>query len=82
MPGMDISAIALNGLHQAETQVEQAAVRLGSIGSNPSQNTPVDTASLSEAAVSLIAGKDAYATGIKVLETANVMERQAIDLLA
>jgi hypothetical protein len=79
---MEISAIALQGLNQAQTQVEQAGQRLASVGSNTGDAPPVDTATLSEAAVSLLSAKNAFATDIKVLKVANEMQSQAIDLIA
>lgn len=79
---MEISAIALQGLNQAQAQVEQAGGRLASIGASSGEGSPVDTADLSEAAVSLLSAKNAFATNIKLLKVANEMESQAISLLA
>jgi hypothetical protein len=42
----------------------------------------VDTAGLSDAAVALLAWKNAYAGDIQLLKVADKMQRQAIDLLA
>src|ERR1022692_742428 len=53
MQAMDISAIALQGLNQAQAQLEQAGGRLASIGANTAHGVSVDTADLSQAAVSL-----------------------------
>jgi hypothetical protein len=78
---MQISAIALQGLNQAQAQVDQAAGRLASIGADTSQ-ADVDTAGLSDAAVALLAWKNAYAGDIQLLKVADKMQRQAIDLLA
>jgi hypothetical protein len=79
---MQISAIALQGLNQAQAQVEQAGGRLASIGANTVDGTPVDTADLSTAAVSLLSAKDSFATNIKLLKVADEMQGQAINLLA
>lgn len=82
MKAMEISAIALQGLNQAQAQVEQAGGRLASIGANSGDGTPVDTANLSEAAVSLLTGKNAFAANIQLLKVADEMQSQAISLLA
>jgi hypothetical protein len=79
---MQISAIALQGLNQAQAQVEHAGRQLASIGSNTGDGADVDTADLSTAAVSLLSGKDAFATNIQLLKVADKMQGQAINLLA
>ena len=81
MQPMEISAIALQGLNQAQAQVEEAAGQLASIGTDTSQGEPVDTAVLSEAAVALLSGKNAFATNIQLLKVADEIEGQAIQLL-
>jgi hypothetical protein len=81
-PTMDISAIALQGLSQSEGQVARAGGKLASIGINSGDNAPVDTADLSDAAVSLLSGKDAFATNIKLLKVADEMKGAALNLLA
>jgi flagellar basal body rod protein FlgG len=97
---MDISAIALQGLNQAQAQLEQAGGRfqttctcsrpvfssitaagVASIEANSGDGTPVDTANLSDAAVSVLAAKSAFAANIKLLKVADEMQSQAINLL-
>ena len=82
MQPMDISAIALQGLNQAQAQLEQTGGRLASIGDNTPDGTSVDTANLSDAAVSLLSAKNAFSTGIQLLKVADEMQSQAINLLA
>jgi hypothetical protein len=57
------------------------AAGTASIQDNSGDATPVDTADLSEAAVSLLSAKNAFATNIKLLKVADEMQRQAIDLI-
>jgi flagellar basal body rod protein FlgG len=97
---MEISAIALRGLNEAQAQLEQAGGRFQttttssrpifssitaagttSIKDNSGDGMPVDTANLSDAAVSLLSAKNAFATNIKLLKVADEMQRQAIDLV-
>jgi hypothetical protein len=82
MEAMEISAIALQGLNQAQAQVEHAGGRLASIGANSGDGTLVDTADLTDATVSLLAGKNAFAANIQLLKVADQMQSKAINLLA
>jgi len=77
---VDISAIALQGLEQAQAQFGQAAGRLASTGAT-STGTNVDTVDLSAETVSLLSAKNAFATNIDVLKIANEMQSSLVDLL-
>jgi hypothetical protein len=79
---MNISAVALQGACQSQSQVATAGSKLASAGLNSGASTPVDTADLSDAAVSLLSGKDAFATDIKLLKVADDMKGQTLNLLA
>jgi hypothetical protein len=79
---MEISAVALQGLNQAQAQVEQAGVWLASMAANTGEGPPVDTADLSEAARSLLSAKNAFAVNIKLLKVADEMQSQVLNLLA
>jgi len=76
---MDLSAIALRGLDQAQAKLEKSAARLASSGALSPDG---DTVDLSAEVVALLSAKNAFAAGIKVLRTADEMQRQTIDLLA
>ena len=47
-----------------------------------STEAPVDTVELSDAAVSLLSARNEYAANIKVIQTADEMQRHMLDLLA
>ena len=79
---MDISAVALQGVCQALSQVAQAGSKLASIGINAGDGAPLDTADLSDAAVSLLSGKDAFAANIQLLKVADEMKGTTLNLLA
>lgn len=79
--GVDISAIALQGLEQAESQFALAASQLSSAGIAPSAGAG-DTVDLSEAAVALISAKDDYASNVATMKIADDMVRETISLLA
>jgi flagellar hook protein FlgE len=77
---MDVSAIALQGLQQAQTQLENTAQRLSAAGSS-ADGTPVDTADLSQAAVALLTAKNQFNANINVLKVADQMQKSVINLL-
>jgi hypothetical protein len=72
---VDISAIALGGLNQAQSKFENAAKRVASGGSG-------DTVELSSDAVAMISAKNDYAVNIQALKVADNMQRSVLDLLA
>ena len=78
---MDIAAIALQGLEQAESQFAHAASQLASAGIPPNGGAG-DTVDLSEAAVALISAKDDYASNVATMKIADEMVRETINLLA
>ena len=75
---MDISAIALGGLNQAQTNFETAARRIASVGSG----APEDSVDLTSSIVSLIQAKNDFAANLKTVKVADEMQRTALDLLA
>lgn len=79
---MNIVAIALDGLNQAQARFDQTARRLASIGAAPPAGVPADPVDISTDMVSLISARSQFATNLQVASTAGEMERQAIDLLA
>jgi hypothetical protein len=79
---MDISAIALQGLAQAQMQVEASAARLIAATAPGPEGTPVDTVSLSETAVALLGAKNQFSASIEVLKTANEMQKNLVNILA
>ncbi|HTS28106.1 MAG TPA: hypothetical protein VMH81_19670 [Bryobacteraceae bacterium] len=77
---MQICSIALQGLNQAQAQFDKAGKQLAFQGENSTQGG--DTAQLSDAAVSLLSGKNTYQAGLKLAKAADEMEREAVNLLA
>jgi hypothetical protein len=76
-----LSAIALSGLDRAQAGLEQTASRLSRIAAPTSDGTPIDTVDLSTAAVELLAARQDFAINIRLLKTADEVERQAVNLL-
>lgn len=71
---MNITSVALNGLHQAEAGIQKTASAIASAAGTE------DAVSLSDAAVSLIENRNAFAGDIQTLKVADDLEREAIDL--
>lgn len=77
---MDVSSIALQGLQQANIQLEAAAVRIA--GSASSDATPVDVVDLSAEMVALMSAKSLFDANIATLKTADQMQQSLIDITA
>jgi hypothetical protein len=79
---MDLSAIALQGLQQADAQLEQAATRIASLGASSPDGATLDIADLSAQMVALTAAKDQSAVNLSALSTAAETQKNLIDVLA
>jgi hypothetical protein len=79
---MDILGIAQQGLQQAQGQFEKAAQHVVQAGLNtaPSQ-TPSDTVSLSDAAVSVLSAQNQFETDLTVAHTGKAMEKATLALM-
>lgn len=75
---MDISAIALQGVQQAEAQLEQAATNIASSagGSGP------DVANFTAEALALISAQNETAVNVAMLKVADQVQKSVINLLA
>ena len=76
---MDISAIALNGLQQAERQLEHSASRIASLGT---ASAVADTVDLSTEKMAMISAKGQAAVDRAILKTGGEMQKTAIDVMA
>lgn len=79
---MDSMTVALQGLQQAQTRVEQSAVRLARATAPGTENAGADSVDLSREMVNLLAARSEFSVEIKVIKTAVEMQQQAVDLLA
>jgi flagellar hook protein FlgE len=78
---MDISAIALAGLEQAQAGLENAASSLaGAIGSSDLSSS--DTVDLSAGIVALMSAKNDFAVNATVMKTADEVQKYAVDMMA
>lgn len=75
---MDPSAIALQGLHQADMQLEQAAARIATAGAASDGN--VDVVDLSAELVALMTAKMLFDANLATIKTADQMQKSLIDI--
>ena len=79
---MDLSTIALGGLHRAEVKLEKAATRIVSFVANSSGAPNADTVDLSSEMIALMSAKSEYSTNLKSLEAAAEQQKSSIDWMA
>ena len=76
---MDVSSIAMQGLQQAQLQLENSAQRIATAGTTDA--TGVDTVNLSQEAVSMIGAKNQFAANVNVMKIADNMQKNLLNLL-
>ena len=79
---MDISAIAIQGLSQADAQLQQAATAIAGAGSQSPDGSNLDTVDLATEMVALLSARTLFAVNLKTLSVASEIEKSAIDLKA
>ena len=79
---MDLSAIALQGLQQADAQLETAAARIASSGTSSPDGANLDSVDLSAEMVALISAKDQFSANLSTLKTSDEIQKNLIDMMA
>lgn len=77
---MDPSAIALQGLQQAEYQLDAAAAGIASAGTDSSNSGNADTVDLSSEMVALTSAQTQYEANLATLKTADQVEQNLVNL--
>jgi hypothetical protein len=77
---MDISAIAIQGLQQADTQLQRAATTIASLGTADEVNP--DTVDLASEMIALTSAKGLESANITALKAGEEMQKKTLDLLA
>jgi len=77
---MDPSAIALQGLQQADYQLQTATSQIPAAASP--DGASLDVVSLSVEAVALMSARNLYDANLATLKTANEMQKNVLDLMA
>jgi len=76
---MDLAAIALQGIDQAQVQLEAAATGIASSGAQTGDAATVD---LSTEVVALLSAKNQFSLGIATLKVADQTQQSALSLFA
>ena len=79
---MDISAIAIQGLNQADAQLQQAATAIAGAGSQSPDGSNLDTVNLATEMVALLSARTMFAANLKTLSVASEIQKSTIDLKA
>lgn len=79
---MDLAAIALQGIDQAQTQLEGAAAGIASAATLSPDSATADTVSLSTEVVALLSAKNAFSANLATLKVADQIQKNVVDLLA
>ena len=79
---MDLSAIALQGLQQADARLEAAATGIAWFGNSSPDGANLDTEDLSAEVVALMSAQNQCAANLIPVKTAGEIQKSAIDLMA
>jgi hypothetical protein len=79
---MNLSAIALQGLHQAGARLESAGSKIASFAASSADAANRDTVDLSAAVVALLSAKNLYSANLRSVKTADEILKTSIDLIA
>ena len=77
---MDPTAIALQGLQQAELQLETAATRIVKAGAASPDGATLDVVDLSTEMVALMSAQASFAANVATLKTVDQMQKSLVDL--
>jgi flagellar basal body rod protein FlgC len=79
---MAASAIALQGLQQAEVQLNTAASAIANAGANSGNGSTLDVVSLSEEMVAMMSAQTSFSANLATLETTDQMQQNLLDVTA
>jgi len=77
---MDPSSIALQGLQQAEFQLDAAAAGVASAGARPANGNNADVVDLSSQVVAMTQAQTQYEADLATLKTADQVEQNLVNL--
>jgi len=79
---MDPSSIALQGLQQAEVQLNAAAAKLANAGGSSPNGANLDVVEISAEMVALMSAQTLFSGNIATLKTADQMQKNLINITA
>jgi flagellar hook protein FlgE len=77
---MDPSAIALQGLQQADAQLETAAAKIADAGATSPDGIPLDTVDLSAEMVALMSAQNLFEANLATIKTVDQMQKNLVDI--
>jgi len=77
---MDPSSIALQGLQQAEYQLDAAAAGIAGAGAGPANENNVDVVDLSSQMLTMTSAQTQYEADLATLKTADQVEQNLVNL--
>jgi hypothetical protein len=82
LTSMDPSTIALQGLQQANTQLDAAASAIASAGATSANGNNPDVVDLSTEMVALMSAQTSFSANLATLETVDQMQKTLLDVTA
>jgi len=79
---MDVSSIALQGLAQADAQLETVAARIAAVGANSPDGATLDVVNLGAEMVAMLSAQTLFSANLATLKTADQMQKTLTDLTA
>jgi flagellar hook protein FlgE len=79
---MDPSAIVLQGLQQAEAQLETAAARIARAGATSPDGSSLDVVDLSAEMLALMSAQASFSANLATIKAADQMLKSLVDLKA
>jgi len=79
---MDISSIALQGMTQAEAQLEAAASAIAQAGNSSADGANLDVVELSTEMVAMMSARNQFALNVSTLKTADEVQKSLLNITA
>ena len=79
---MNLSAIALQGWHQAGARLDSAGIKIASLAASSAGAANQDAVDLSAGVVALLSAKNLYSANLRSVKTADEILKTSIDLIA
>lgn len=77
---MDPSAIALQGLQQADSQLESAASAIANTGGTSPDGVPLDIVDLSAEMVALMSAQNLFEANLATIKSVDQMQKALVDI--
>lgn len=77
---MDVSAIAVQGLQQADAQLETAAAKIANASAASPDGAPLDVVDLSAEMVVLMSAQNLFEANLATIKTNDQMQNALVDI--